>query len=297
MGRRRKEPEGVPEENKTEKIDVSMIKPSDPENMARVLYRVQADGFVPRDDLYAEFGDEIATRGIAFLYRQWRMFVEVERPWKGGTAKGYAPSDRRFSQAEMKKIPPEFGFLKEAAAKPARYTGFQEIHVQCRWTNKVLGGKPSSDTAGDINVFESMRANGKQIILIPAYCVRAMAKKALPMIEKSMNVAYQIRFAPIRIPVETLEGKRFVLSDQNPIFPILEERHGNVNDRGEGLGIKRSEGFGPDVEFTLSAVVPTSELPIVDYIRMLDMGGKYVRLSPARSSGYGDFEVVEVLNQ
>lgn len=64
-----------------------------------------------------------------------------------------------------------------------------------------------------------------------------------------------------------------------------------------GLGIRRSERVDAPLEFTIEAMVPTSALLEADYLMMLRKAGEFVGLSPARSAWYGDFEVIEVVDE
>lgn len=92
----------------------------DSESIANMALKVKAEGFVPAEDLKGEFGPEKFTRGVAVLYRDFRMFREVRRAWKDGVdVLGYEWADRRFSKSEVKKIPPELGFLVDLTAQMA----------------------------------------------------------------------------------------------------------------------------------------------------------------------------------
>ena len=248
----------------------------DVQTLQQMAAKVAAEGFVPADALKEEFGPTKFTQGIAVLFRQFRMFREVTRPWGEGAeqARGYEWADRRFSTAEAKKIPGELGFLVEMGkgSRP-KYADFEVVRVKCRWTNTVLGAMPSKDGEGDLHVF---RRNEEESVLILAYRLRKMAMVALPMIGKEASVAYKIGF----VTVVVTHPKIGVQVD-----PIIDER-------GQGLGLKRSETLPPGTEFTVEAMVPTSALSVADFVRMLAIAGKYVRLSPARHTAYGDFEVI-----
>ena len=78
----------------------------------------------------------------------------------------------------------------------------------------------------------------------------------------------------------------------SPTIKIVE--HGIVEQgRPGGKGLRRSECIADGVEFTIRANVPTSVLAVDEFLRMLRVGGQFVGLSPGRSAGFGDFEVLE----
>src|SRR3990172_9565083 len=173
----------------------------DAESIASVALRVKASGFVPEGELRAEFGPEKTTQAIAVLFRDFRMFRQVRRPWKDGEeALGYEWADKRFSMSEAKKVPPALNFVLDLATKSqARYLDFEPITVQCRWTAPILGSVPQKDKNGDpTNVFERDQ-QGNALIL--RYHQRAMASMALPMIGKEAAAARRIGWSIIRIPI------------------------------------------------------------------------------------------------
>jgi hypothetical protein len=240
--------------------------------------KVKAEGFVPAEDLKAEFGPEKFTRGVAVLYRDFRMFREVRRAWKDGVdALGYEWADRRFSKSEVKKIPPELGFLVDLASPMApKYSDFQSVTVKCRYVTAALGGCPVKDTDGSpINAFERDRDGQIQIL---RYNLRAMITPALPMIGKEQALARRIGFKTIRIATNGNLSKV-----ERP-----------VNDHGQGKGFCRSEKLADGTDFTIEALIPTSILSVSEYVQALRLAGEMVGLSPGRSAGFGDFEVIEV---
>lgn len=248
----------------------------DVDTIAAVALKVKAEGFVPVSVLQDQFGADKTTQAIAVLYRDFRMFREVRRPWTDGeTALGYEWADKRFSKSEATKVPPQFRFLLDLAAKSApRYTDFERVTVKCLNTGAMLGSVPVKDKNGDpTNVFERDEAGRIKIL---RYHQRAMASMALPMIGKEQSIARRIGWSMIR-----LHG--------NGNVKIVE--HGIV-ENGQGKGLRRSECLPDGFEFTIDAMVPTSMLAIDEFLRMLHIAGQHVGLSPGRSAGFGDFEVL-----
>jgi hypothetical protein len=248
----------------------------DSESIANMALKVKAEGFVPAEGLKVEFGPEKFTRGVAVLYRDFRMFREVRRAWKDGVdVLGYEWADRRFSKSEVKKIPQELGFLVDLTAQMApKYSDFQPVTAKCRFVNAVLGGCPVKDTDGSpVNSFERDSAGN---ILILRYNQRAMFSVVLPMIGKEQALARRIAFKTIRIVVN---GN-------------LTKKERPVNDHGQGKGFCRSEHLADGTEFTVEALIPTSILSVTEYLQALKLAGETVGLSPGRSAGFGDFEVV-----
>lgn len=249
----------------------------DSESIANMALKVKAEGFVPAEDLKAEFGPEKFTRGIAVLYRDFRMFREVRRAWKDGVdVLGYEWADRRFSKSEVKKIPPELGFLVDLTAPIApKYSDFQPVTVKCRYTSALLGGIPVKGTDGTpVNSFER-DSEGRFLIL--RYNQRAMMSAVLPMIGKEQALARRIGFQTIRI---TPNGNLSTVPRP-------------VNDHGQGKGFCISERLADGIEFTITALIPTSVLSVSEFLQALKYAGEMVGLSPGRSAGFGDFEVLE----
>lgn len=249
----------------------------DSESIANMALKVKAEGFVPAEDLKTEFGPEKYTRGIAVLYSDFRMFRKVTRAWKDNQdVVGYEWADRRFSKPEVKKIPPELGFLVELTTQMApKYSDFQLVTAKCRYMTAALGGCPVKDTDGSpINSFERDRAGWIQIL---RYNLRAMITPALAMIGKEQALARRIGFKTIRI-----EANGNLSKIERP-----------VNDHGQGKGFCRSERLADGTEFVIEAMVPTSIISISEYLSALKLAGETVGLSPGRSAGFGDFEVVE----
>ena len=240
--------------------------------------KIVAGGFVPAEDLRKEYGPEAFTKCIAMLFRTHRMLREVRRKWTNDEdCLGYEWADRRFSQAETKKMPPELQAVLELFQKKNnKYADYAAMTVRCRYTNKCFGAMPIKEESGDeLNRFD--RGLGEEII-IPGYCIRAMIGKALPMLGKEQSIARRIGWSAVRIP--------------NPIIKI-ESRPIIDEDGRTGLGIKRSEYLPIGTEFVIDAMVPESVLKADEFIRLIRLAGKFVHLSPARSSGFGDFEVIE----
>lgn len=248
----------------------------DVETLKAMAMKVMAEGFVPAEALKEEFGPQKSTQGIAVLFRQFRMFREVNRPWKdsGASVMGYEWADRRFSQAESKKIPGDLGFLVEMTkGSRAKYADYEAVSIRCRWTNWTLGALPRDRDGGSVNCF---LRDATDTCVIPAYCVRAMLTKALPLIGKEQAIAWRIYPKAIR-----------VLGD-----PKIQGQPKVDEGTHQGLGITQSEAFPPGTEFTIAAMIPTSILSVADFARLIAIAGEYVRLSHGRSAGYGDFEPI-----
>lgn len=251
----------------------------DEQALSEIATEVKSQGFVPRSVLNEKFEVHKVTQAIAIFYRDFRMFREVRRPWKDDqNALGYEWADKRFSKQETKKIPPELGFvLKLVSPMKVKYSEFEPITVKCRYTTPILGSVPVKDKDGDpTNMFE--RDSEGNVLILP-YHQRAMSSVALPMIGKEQAVARRIGYSTIRIPVNG--NHKFV-------------EHGIVDPSGYGggKGLRRSEQLTDPVEFTIKANVPTSVLSIDEFLRMVRTAGQFVRLSPGRSAGFGEFEVL-----
>ncbi len=249
----------------------------DSESIANMALKVKAEGFVPAEDLKTDFGPEKFTRGVAVLYRDFRMFREVRRAWKDGVdVLGYEWADRRFSKSEVKKIPPELGFLVELTAQMApKYSDFQPVTARCIYETAVLGGVPVKDTDGSpINSFQRDRHGNIQIL---RYNCRAMIMPALAAIGKEQALARRIGFKTVSIK-------------PNGNLSKVERP---VNDHGQGKGFCRSEQLADGTEFVIEALIPTSILSVSEYLQALKIAGETVGLSPGRSAGFGDFSVIE----
>jgi hypothetical protein len=135
---------------------------------------------------------------------------------------------------------------------------------------------PVKDSDGaPINSFERDTSGNIQIL---RYNQRAMIAPALAMIGKEQALARRIGFSTISIHANGNLSKV-----ERP-----------VNDHGQGKGMCRSERLPDGTEFTISAMVPTSILSPAEYITALKLAGEMVGLSPGRSAGFGDFEVLAV---
>lgn len=276
-------------------VIVEQLDKKEREELVGMAARIMAKGFVPHHVLRSEFNDKVHTVFSAIAFRQYRVVREVRRPWEEGeTAIGFEIADHRFSKSEVKKMPAELGWVLDMAKQVAnRYTDFQFASVKCRYTNFVLAALPVAETQTE-RVFE--RVNGD--VLIPAYCVRAAFKKTLPVVGKTQSLGDYIRFSAVRIPVGNGSGPaltKLKVSDEavlgKKIMPVVDER------AHQGKGLTEHEALPPQTEFTLDFYYPASELPLDQLVPLLQLMGRFTRLSPARSSGYGDFEVIEVNGQ
>lgn len=261
---------------KMEPVETFSVK-YDAETISRMALKVKAEGFVPGAVLKEEFGPERFTQAIAVLFRDFRMFREVRRAWTDGKeALGYEWADRRFSNSEAKKIPGELGFLVSlSASMRPKYGDFERVTVRCRWVAPILGSVPVEDEHGDpTNIFERDHLGN---FLILRYHQRSMASDALPLIGKEAAAARHIKWSIIRIP---------------STVPVKIVKHGIVEKFGGGKGLRRSECIADGTEFTMCAQVPTSVLSVEEFLRMVREAGTFVGLSPGRSAGFGDFEVL-----
>lgn len=251
----------------------------DPEVLAKICVKIKAEGFIPKTDLLAEFGPEDVTRAIAIIYRDYRLVREVRRPWKDDVeVVGYEWGDIRFNKAQANKVPEEYGFILDMASAPrVKYTDYEHVVLKCRWTNWVIAALPGYDAKGEsLQLFER---DGEGNVLLPAYCCRAMMLKTLPLIGKEQSAGYRIAFEAVRIENPNVKSDK--------ILPKVDER------AHKGLGTTRVESLPPGTEFELRALVPTSVISVSDYVRAVELAGRFVHLSPARSAGYGDFEVIK----
>ncbi len=104
-----------------------------------------------------------------------------------------------------------------------------------------------------------------------------MITPALAMIGKEQALGRRIQFKTIRIKANGNLSKV-----ERP-----------VNDHGQGKGFCRSEKLADGFTFVIEAWIPTSILSVAEYLEALKRAGETVGLSPGRSAGFGDFEVVE----
>lgn len=265
-------------QEKTEFVPLANV-----ERMQEIGIKIYAEGFLPYSEMVAQFGEQDATRAIAILFRNFRVIREVRRPWgKEENILGYEWADRRFSNPEAAKLPVEYQWLKDMkASRIPKYESFEHVKVRCQWVNSVVGGLPMQDDDGAFNGF--LRGNGKaDILIIPAYCLRSMFAKVLPMIGKEVAIARRIGWKRVEVKPRKLD---FI-----PL-PKVDESKG----KSGGLGVHRHERFLAGEEFIVDAMVPTSHLSIAEFIAGLRKAGDYVRFSPGRSAGFGDFEVMEII--
>jgi len=252
----------------------AVISDPDAAKLRDLAMLVIAEGFVPVEEVTAKFGDTVATKGRAILYKNMRVLVEQRQPWNGEEKLGYRWADRRFSKADIAKIPPGYGWVMEVGSSVrVRYTDYQLIRLRCRWTAPCLAGKPESEDEGAAVRFERDLAGS---VLIPRYCVRSMLMSALPLINRQSNLTFYIRASAVILPNVT----------------VKETIHAVVDRQGKGRGHRRSEMVAAGTEFTLEALVPTSDISPAEYVELIRVAGKHVGLSPGRSAGYGDFEVL-----
>lgn len=273
----RKQPKNT---SKQEREIIAQAPVWEPETLAAAAVRVQAEGFVPSEVLKADLGPEKYTKVIAILYRQWRFFREVRRPGANGDVHGFEWADPRFSQAQKVRMPEAIKLLVEQVSGGVRpkYTQYEPVTVRCRFLLPALAALPGKDGAGaDLRVFERDDMGN---ILIVAYGVRAMIKKALPMLGKEQALAYRIGFKSIRIPASSIKI-------EEKLMPVVDEA------RHEGKGLNRHEAIPAGTEFEIQVMIPASIITASEWLMLLEMAGQFVHLSPARSSAYGEFEVVK----
>lgn len=271
MSQRRKPCTDATESSKPTTFDVQLL--------SEVSLAIVGGGFTPEFVLREQFGPTRFTQAEAVLYRYLRVLVRERRPWgdSGVPTDGYRWADRRFSTSQRARFPAELHVILDLGGhgRP-RYAAFCVIRLRCRWTNFVVAGQPDKDEAGELRMFHR---DAEGHVLIPAYCLRAMAKKAMPALGLTQELAYRIQWATIRLESPPIKYKE---------LPVVDEvRH-------EGRGLTRHEILVPPLDFVIEASVPTSALAIADFVRLIRHAGKFVRLSPGRSAGFGDFEVLEV---
>jgi hypothetical protein len=254
-----------------------------------IVAKVTAQGFVPHADLLHEFGDRQTTRALALLHKTYRFLVESREPWDGKEVAGFKRAEGRFSQAQLKKIPPQLSFIVQlAASKNNKYSEFKMIAVKCHWTNPVLGGVPKTTplvqengkaTGGEqINAFE--RDWLGNVIAAQRFNVRKMMEQAFLLCNREGYAAFRL-------------GYGTVVLDKNHV-KIAEHIRGVTKDR-QGLGTCKSEMVPAGTEFVLKFAVPASYISPADLLHVLKVAGEMVGLSPGRSAGYGDFVIDEVL--
>lgn len=261
-------------DQESEEFQNAVISDPDAAKLRDLAMLVIAEGFVPVEDVVTRFGDTTATKARAILYKNMRVLVEQRQAWNGDEKVGYRWADRRFSKADLAKIPPGYGWIMEVGGQVrVRYTDYQPITLRCRWTAPCLAGKPESEEEGATNRFERDLTNA---VLIPRYCVRAMLMSALPLLNRQPNLAYHARASAVLIPNAT----------------VKETVHAVVDRQGKGRGHRRSEMLAAGTEFSLEVMVPISEISPAEYVKLIRVAGRHVGLSPGRSAGYGDFDVL-----
>jgi hypothetical protein len=262
--------------------DVSKGASADRDLYLSFVTKIVSSGFVSAAELRTEFGGEAFTKCIAVLFRTHRMLREVPRKAgdDGQSVLGYEWADRRYSQAAIKKLPEELQIVIGTFQKANdKYGDYEHMVIKCRWTNKVLGAMPREDKGGNkINIFD--RVNGASSdVVIPRYCLRAMVARTLPIMAKEQAIARRILFRPVIVSAAHVEQE-------------VEERPILKDDGRTGLGIQRSERIASGTEFVIDARVPTTVLNPDEFVDLIELCGQYTGLSPARSAGFGDFEVL-----
>jgi hypothetical protein len=267
-------------EPKAEVAASSLFSREDEETMRGITFKIMSAGFVPASVLQQEFGDSLTTKALAILHKTWRVLVESREPWEGQEVNGFKMAERRFSQAEIKKMPAQLAFLPEWFKQTQnKYSDYKQITVRCRWTTPVLGALPgkTDDEAKDALLKFERSYLGH--VIIQRYGTRAMFGRALELSNRS-------RYAAERFGFSTIEVENAKISTDHV--------RGMVDDRGNGLGTIRSECMAAGTEFVLRALIPTTYLSPHDFLAVLKIGGEFVGLSPGRSAGYGNFEILGV---
>ena len=205
---------------------------------------------------------------------------ETRKPWKDGQEiRGYMRADKMLTRKKLEACPPQIQEtlkLVGGVEKSKTYTGYVRIIAECRYVTQALGAFPRKHAEhGDVVAFEKDEAGR---FIVPAYCLRAMMARTMPLLGKEQVIAYRIAFRTCHIEVP---------KPQFFTAPIIDER-------GNGCGINTYEAIPAGQCFVIDAIVPTSHLAEVDYIEALRLAGSFVRLSPARSTAWGEFEVLSV---
>jgi hypothetical protein len=267
-------------ESKAEVAASALFSKEDEEVMRGVMFQVMQRGFVPGAVLQQEFGDSLTTKALAILHKTWRVLVESREPWEGQEVNGFKMAERRFSQAEIKKMPAQLAFLPELFKQTQnKYSDYKQITVRCRWTNPVLGALPGKTDDEAKDALLKFERNWLGHVVIQRYGVRAMFSRALELTNRSGYAADRFGFCTI-----TVQDAKIV----------NDHVRGMVDDRGNGLGTIRSECMVAGTEFILRANIPTTYISPNDFLAVLKVAGEFVGLSPGRSAGYGDFEILGV---
>lgn len=259
-----------PNENKQ-----NMLSAEDRDQLANMCASIVDRGFVARHQLEEEYGPGFTSQAIAILFRTHRLLREVTRKDNNGEqVLGYEWADQRFSQSQIRKLEEcGLGFvLQFQKDKRQRYKDFELVTMKCKWTSPPLGAMPQSDEKIEKLVFDRDEEGS---VYVPAYCLRAMTLTALPLIGKESAIGFKIQFASVRIP--------------NPDIKMTTRP---VVDGNKGLGLKNHEYLSAGTEFTIEAMVPTSALTREEFARAIAVAGKFVRFSPGRSHGFGEFRVI-----
>jgi hypothetical protein len=263
-------------QEKSEPVN-SMFSEQDSKTMQGIMLKIMSEGFVPKAKLIEEFGDSATTKAVAILHKSYRALVESREPWEGKEVNGFKMAERRFSQPEIKKLPPALAFLPELFKQQNnKYGDYKPLAVRCRWTTPVLGGLPCKTEDGEqINCFEK-NWTGKDIV-IQRFGLRAMLRRALELSNRS-------GYACDRFGFETITVRD----------PKITHNVRGITDRDKGLGTCKSECLAAGTEFVIRATIPTTYISPNDYVAVLKLAGQMVGLSPGRSAGYGDYEVLGV---
>lgn len=270
-------------EGKQEKqvaVNVSPYAEQDKKLFQEFMYFIQANGFVPRAQLIKEFGDKNTTKCLAVLHKTWRVLVESREPYDGQDMLGLKIAERRFSKAEVNRMPYELSFLPEMIKQTkSSYGEYKELAIRCRWTAPILGSLPR---LSDEKIPETLMAFERTPlgdVLIQRHGIRAMFARGLKLCNYSSYAVEHFGFESIVL--------HHVKVKNNHI-------RGQQNERGDAVGTIRSECIDAGVEFVLRILFPATFMSPNDVVRIVRTAGRMVGLSPGRSAGYGDFEIVKI---
>lgn len=257
----------------------ALYSPEDSATMKGVMLTVMAEGFVPRAALYTKFGDEPATKAIAILHKAYRVLVECDEKWEGSTVKGFKLANKGLAVAEIKKLPAELAFLPELMKTQKKVYGeYRRVSLKCRFLVDVLGALPTKSEKGE-SVLAFKRDWTKKDIIIQRFGPRAMLRRGLRFTNRSEYSADYFGFENIVI--------------RDPKM-CEDEIRGGQNEKGESIGLTRSECLSAGTEFIITAMVPMTFINATEYVDLIRICGQVVGLSPGRSAGYGNFEVLSV---
>jgi len=260
----------------------SLFSSEDEQTMRNIMMKITAEGFVPRATLYEQFGDGQATKALAILHKSQRVIVESLEPWgnKKDKVLGFKLSTEGMSIARAKKLPPALAWLPELFKQQKKtYSEYQRIALRCRYLTPILGALPTmtdDETPQPILAFER---NWAGEVIVQRFGVRAMLKQGLRLTNRSEYAAAYFGFETV------------VLSN---VKMLPDKIRGGQNERGEAIGTTRSECAALGHEFIIAIRVPLTYITPNDFVELMRVCGSMVGLSPGRSAGYGDFEVLAV---